>query len=77
LKAAAGAAQAFPWNDVMATGLGLLRLSPKTFWSMTPREFERAASTLPFRASIPPGRDALLEMMETYPDLPTEEEKHG
>lgn len=61
----------------MATGLGLLRLSPKTFWSMTPREFERAASTLPFRASIPPGRDALLEMMETYPDRAPEEQQHG
>ena len=61
----------------MATGLGLLRLSPDTFWSMTPHEFERAASTLPFRASIPPGRDALLAMMKTYPDQPTEEEKHG
>ena len=61
----------------MATGLGLLRLSPKTFWSMTPCEFERAASTLPFRASIPPGREALLAMMKTYPDQPTEDEKHG
>ncbi len=77
MKAAAGEAQAFPWNDVMATGLGLLRLSPDTFWSMTPREFERAASVLPFRASIPPRREALLAMMTTYPDRPIEEEKHG
>ena len=30
----------------MAIGLGLLRLSPEAFWSMTPREFERAASVL-------------------------------
>ena len=45
LNAAAGTANEFPWDNVMAAAFGLLRLSPDAFWSMTPREFERAAST--------------------------------
>ena len=30
----------------MAAAFGLLRLSPRDFWSMTPREMERAMSVL-------------------------------
>ena len=30
----------------MAAAFGLLRLSPREFWSMTPREMERAMSVL-------------------------------
>jgi uncharacterized phage protein (TIGR02216 family) len=28
----------FPWAAAMQFGLGLLRLSPKEFWTMTPAE---------------------------------------
>jgi uncharacterized phage protein (TIGR02216 family) len=68
LKAAAGAAQAFPWNDVMSMGLGLLRLSPKAFWSMTPREFERAVSAVLPRRREALRRDELAELMRRFPD---------
>lgn len=34
--------QSFPWRQAMAIGLGVLRLSPRDFWSMTPRELEAA-----------------------------------
>ena len=45
LKAAAGATDANSrGTSVMAVGFGLLRLSPEAFWSMTPRELERAMS---------------------------------
>ena len=34
--------QPFPWQDVMAFGFGHLRLSPNSFWSMTPTELGAA-----------------------------------
>jgi uncharacterized phage protein (TIGR02216 family) len=52
----------------MSTGLGLLRLSPHAFWSMTPREFERAASAVLPRLISAPRRDELAEMMRRFPD---------
>ncbi|HEY4193852.1 MAG TPA: rcc01693 family protein [Mesorhizobium sp.] len=64
----AGAKAAFPWDDVMAIGFGLLRLSPGAFWAMTPIEFERAMSAVrPARAS-PPGRADLAALMRAFPD---------
>ena len=58
----------------MAAAFGLLRLSPKEFWSMTPREIERAMSVLGGRVGAP-GRGELAEMMNRFPD-PTER-THG
>lgn len=52
----------------MAAGFGLLRLSPGAFWSMTPRELERAMSTLPKGRDAPPGKDHLAAMMALFPD---------
>jgi uncharacterized phage protein (TIGR02216 family) len=52
----------------MSTGLGLLRLSPAAFWSMTPREFERAASTVLPKRTGGPRRDDLAELMRKFPD---------
>lgn len=68
MSAAAGSAVAFPWDSVMATGFGLLRLSPKTFWSMTPREMERAMSVFRPAAGVAPGRDDLVALMNEFPD---------
>jgi uncharacterized phage protein (TIGR02216 family) len=51
----------------MAAGFGLLRLSPRDFWSMTPREMERAMSVLGGRVGAP-GRGELAEMMGRFPD---------
>ncbi len=62
----------------MAAAFGLLRLSPKTFWSMTPRELERAMSVLRSSdAGGAPGRSELAALMQTFPDQRRTEEKHG
>ena len=52
----------------MAAGFGLLRLSPREFWSMTPREMERAMSVLVGARAGAPGRADLAELMQRFPD---------
>ena len=64
----AAAGKPFPWDDVMAIGLGLLRLSPKAFWAMTPLEFERAISVLAQHRQAPPDRGDLTALMHAFPD---------
>jgi uncharacterized phage protein (TIGR02216 family) len=56
----------------MTAGLGLLRLAPAHFWSMTPRELEAALGALlgPTHADAPPQRSALADMMTRFPDRP-------
>lgn len=51
----------------MAAGFGLLRLSPKDFWSMTPREMERAMSVFGAQAGAP-ARGDLADLMRRFPD---------
>ena len=71
MSAAAGEARRFPWDDVIALGLGLLRLSPRDFWAMTPREI--ALALRPYGggdgAARPPGREAMAALMALYPDI--------
>ena len=59
------------WRNLMAFGLGVLRLAPEAFWSMTPREFECAAA--PWLAAMPdtPGPRELAALMRAYPDTIT------
>ena len=54
----------------MAAGLGLLRLRPADFWSMTPKELEAALRGLlgPSQADAPLPRSTLAHMMARYPD---------
>jgi len=53
----------------MAAGLGLLRLPPAQFWSMTPRELAAAVSALLGPAApAPPTRAALAGLMSRFPD---------
>jgi uncharacterized phage protein (TIGR02216 family) len=54
----------------MAAGLGLLRLCPADFWSMTPRELEAAlrGPLGPAQPDTPLPRSALGQMMARYPD---------
>lgn len=54
----------------MAMGFGLLRLSPKNFWAMTPREFERAMSILARGTDEAPRRTDLVALMRVFPDNP-------
>jgi uncharacterized phage protein (TIGR02216 family) len=54
----------------MAAGLGLLRLRPADFWSMTPKELQAALDGFlgsPLAAS-PMSRSALAGLMSRYPD---------
>ena len=34
--------QPFPWDDMMAIGLGVLGFAPRDFWALTPRELDAA-----------------------------------
>ncbi len=54
----------------MAAGLGLLRLRPADFWSMTPRELDAALSGLlgPAYTDTPLPRTTLADLMQRYPD---------
>jgi uncharacterized phage protein (TIGR02216 family) len=51
----------------MSLGLGHLRLSPDTFWSMTPRELN--AALMPLSAE-PMTRKALDHLTAQHPDTP-------
>jgi uncharacterized phage protein (TIGR02216 family) len=52
----------------MAFGLGVLRLSPRDFWSMTPRELHHAAEAIYGRQTGAPGRSELDSLMRLFPD---------
>ena len=53
----------------MAFGLGVLRLSSRDFWSMTPRELFCAAEGVYGRGRGAPLRAALDKMMRDFPDV--------
>ena len=55
----------FPWDQVMAFGLGTLRMDPAAFWRATPRELLALAG--PSRP-LPPDRTGLLALLERFPD---------
>ncbi|WMT91166.1 rcc01693 family protein [Pelagibacterium sp. H642] len=59
----------FPWDAAMAVGLGVLKLSPRQFWAMTPRELAAAHAGLTGRgAGAPLDRGALERLMALHPD---------
>lgn len=63
------AAQAFPWDEALWLGLGVLRWSPSAFWRATPRELMAAWEGL--RGGRPPEpvlRRDLKRLMEVFPD---------
>jgi len=55
----------FPWDQMMAMGLGTLRLSPRDFWAATPREIAAAFPTSK-GAALP--RGVLEQLLEQFPD---------
>jgi uncharacterized phage protein (TIGR02216 family) len=60
-------AEPFPWDAVMHAGLCLLRLAPKDFWALTPREF------FAMTGGLRPGgnamdRGVLDALMTRFPD---------
>lgn len=58
----------FPWDEVMAFGLGALRLSPDAFWAMTPRELAAAHEGQAGRGARPMDRATLDRLMARHPD---------
>jgi uncharacterized phage protein (TIGR02216 family) len=57
----------FPWERAIGFGLGVLRLAPQQFWSMTPRELGYAIEAITGRGSAP-NRTTLAQLMQRYPD---------
>ncbi|TFF20857.1 phage tail assembly chaperone [Jiella endophytica] len=57
---------AFPWDEAMAVGFGLLRLSSDAFWKLTPRELASAIAPARGRAAPSPGE--LAGLMRRFPD---------
>ena len=51
----------------MAFGLGRLRLAPRDFWAMTPRELAAAMSAYSTPV-VAPGRADLDRLMTQFPD---------
>lgn len=58
----------FPWSEAMRFGLGVLRLPPREFWAMTPRELSAAWGAIMGDRAGPLGRSELERLMETFPD---------
>ncbi len=58
----------FPWAEAMAFGFGVLRLSTRQFWAMTPREIKAASDGVFGRANQPMQRESLDRLMAIFPD---------
>ena len=58
----------FPWPQAMAFGLGVLKLSPESFWRMTPRELACAMRGIAGADGARLNRAALSELMRRFPD---------
>ena len=52
----------------MTVGLGILRLAPRDFWCMTPRELAHALAPLAPTSAPPIARAGLVAMMQRFPD---------
>lgn len=61
-------AEPFPWRQAIGFGLGVLRLPPEQFWTMTPRELALAIEAVSGRGGAPLPRDALNDLMKRFPD---------
>ncbi|WP_425342190.1 rcc01693 family protein [Jiella mangrovi] len=57
---------AFPWDEAMAIGFGVLRLSSRDFWRLTPREL--AAVLGPRSPASAPSAGELAGLMRRFPD---------
>jgi uncharacterized phage protein (TIGR02216 family) len=58
----------FPWQAVMAAGLGVLRHPSDSFWKLTLRELAAAMNAYGAARTPPPDRTALDELMRRFPD---------
>lgn len=60
--------QPFPWREAMAIGFGVLKLSSREFWSLTPRELAAAIEGLTGGTSAPMDRAAFDDLARRFPD---------
>jgi len=58
----------FPWAHAIGFGLGVLRLAPRDFWAMTPRELAHAIAAVRGTQHEPMDRGSLDELMRAFPD---------
>ena len=58
----------FPWDEAIGFGLGVLRLSPQAFWSMTPRELALRNRRRDRRRRRRFAASELADLMTRYPD---------
>lgn len=58
----------FPWTVAMRFGLGVLRLAPRDFWAMTPRELASAWGAIMGDRTGSLARTDLDSLMEQFPD---------
>jgi uncharacterized phage protein (TIGR02216 family) len=59
----------FPWSTAMQFGFGVMRLSSRDFWGLTPRELASAFEAVSGRSRrVTPGRDTLASLMSAFPD---------
>lgn len=58
----------FPWDEAIGFGLGVLRLPPRQFWAMTPRELAFAIRAVRGSVPEPIDRAALDGLMKQFPD---------
>ena len=56
----------FPWGAAMQMGFGVMRLSSRDFWGLTPRELAAAFGAASGRTAPPRAR--LDELMRAFPD---------
>ena len=65
----------FPWPQVLAIGLGVLRLPPEQFWRMTPREFAAALRGLYGEPAAPIDRGSFEALARRFPDATRRKEE--
>jgi uncharacterized phage protein (TIGR02216 family) len=59
----------FPWDRALEIGLGILRLSPKDFWTMSPRELVAAIRGLFGETIAPIDRESFDKLLRRFPDV--------
>ena len=64
----------FPWDAAMGFGFGVLKLSPETFWRMTPRELAHAVRAVRGPTTAPLARTDFDALLRAFPDQETD---HG
>ncbi len=60
--------RAFPWKEAMEFGFGVLNLSSKQFWQLSPRELFAAYRAFSPKIIKPLQREELQDLIRQFPD---------